>query len=162
MEEFLLSAPFTNSFSNVNSEFFTVRYVDRKGLIFTGIVKAVNIDHYEVFIKEKGVIIHCTRESNGQLSCILNSKHNPAWVDGISREVERTVSQSNPLAGLIVWTSALKFSCHSTCPHPLRMLFDLLPPFVNYHCHIFLKPILFLVRRHIFSLDNALIYLFLF
>jgi hypothetical protein len=94
MEDLSLSSLFTNSFSKSNTKNFTVRYTDKDGLILNGIVTAVNVDHYEVFIKEKGVIINCTKDFKGQLSCTLNTKVNPVWVDGISKEVERAINQS--------------------------------------------------------------------
>jgi hypothetical protein len=68
---------------------FKISYQHYDGSVLNAVVKPITQDDYEVFIKEKGVIIHCTKDENGILSCRLNSNGNPLWVDGISKEVAK-------------------------------------------------------------------------
>ena len=48
---------------------------------------------YEVYVEEKEVIIHCTRNEHGALTCNLNTGVNPDWVNGISDEVEKKLNE---------------------------------------------------------------------
>lgn len=88
MEQSYLTSLFVHSFSN-GSQSFEVTYREPNGSLLHGFVKPVNDGHYEVLIKEKDVIIHCTTDENGILSCQLNSRGNPPWVDGISKQVAK-------------------------------------------------------------------------
>ena len=73
---------------------FKISYRDYDGTVLNATVKSITNDDYEVFIKEKGVIIHCTKDENGVLSCRLNSHGNPHWVDGISEEVAKAIMEN--------------------------------------------------------------------
>ncbi len=70
---------------------FKVSYQQSDGFVLHAVVSHVTGDDYEVFVEEKGVIIHCTKDENGILSCRLNSNGNPHWVDGISEEVAKKI-----------------------------------------------------------------------
>ncbi|MEJ6980593.1 hypothetical protein WG906_09045 [Pedobacter sp. P351] len=70
---------------------FKVTYQDKDGSVLHGFVKQVTFFDYEVYVKEKGVIIHCIKNEEGLLTCALNSHKNPAWVDGLSEEVAKRV-----------------------------------------------------------------------
>jgi len=83
-----LTSLFDNGFSDTANT-FDVSYQQQDGTVLHADVRAHNKDHYEVFIREKNVIIHCTTDANGALSCKLNSKENPRWVDGISKELAK-------------------------------------------------------------------------
>lgn len=72
-----------------NSENFEVTYVDGDGAVIHGLVKQITYSDFQVYIKEKDVIIHCTKDEDGTLSCKLNSHGNPGWVDGVSGEVAK-------------------------------------------------------------------------
>lgn len=72
---------------------FQVSYMDHDGSILHGVVKQITKDDYQVYVKEKQVVIHCTRDLDGILSCKLNRHGNPDWVDGISDEVERALKR---------------------------------------------------------------------
>ncbi len=74
---------------------FSVTFLDENGHILHGTVKQLTDDDYEVFVKEKGVIIHCTKSISGKLSCKLNSKKNAPWVDGISNEIAKKINKAN-------------------------------------------------------------------
>ncbi|WP_423147902.1 hypothetical protein [Rubrolithibacter danxiaensis] len=71
---------------------FKISYFDEKGDLLTGIVKQISKDDYEVFVKEKGVVIHCIKGENGTIVCNLNSVKNLPWIEGISKEVEKELS----------------------------------------------------------------------
>lgn len=92
MERSSLTSLFSSNFHNDNT--FKVSYREEDGSVLHGLVKAVNADHYEVFIEEKDVIIHCIRDEQGVLSCRLNSHGNPEWVDGISKQVELKIKEA--------------------------------------------------------------------
>jgi len=70
---------------------FKISYQHYDGSVLHAVVTPVTKDDYEVYVKEKGVIIHCTKDENGVLSCRLNSNGNPLWVDGISKEVAKRI-----------------------------------------------------------------------
>ncbi|WP_207533596.1 hypothetical protein [Desertivirga arenae] len=70
---------------------FTVRYKGVDGLTLHGYVTQLSANDYQVFVKEKGVIIQCKKDEYGLLTCKLNSKGNVHWVDGISRAVAQTL-----------------------------------------------------------------------
>ena len=72
---------------------FNVVYKDETGTTLHGSVKKITENDYEVFIKEKAAIIHCTLDSNRLLSCRLNSLRNPPWVDQICREVAKKIKE---------------------------------------------------------------------
>lgn len=86
MEKASLTSLFSKSFRN--DSIFRVSYEETDGSVLHGLVKAVAADRYEVLIEEKDVIIHCTKDETGALSCQLNRHGNPNWVDGISKQVE--------------------------------------------------------------------------
>ena len=90
MDEFNFSELFIKNFSS-GPNYFKVSYTDSSGLILHGLVKQVTPEHFEVLIQEKEVIIHCTKDKNGILSCKLNRSGNPEWVDGISAEVAKKI-----------------------------------------------------------------------
>lgn len=71
---------------------FKISYQHNDGSVLNAIVRPLSEDDYEVFIEEKAVIIHCTKDENGVLFCRLNSNGNPLWVDGISKEVEKWIT----------------------------------------------------------------------
>ena len=92
MEESYLTSLFINSFSD-SPRNFKVEYTQPDGSVLHGLVKEVSEEHFEVLIEEKDVIIHCTRDENGVLSCKLNTNKNPEWVDGVSKEVAMKVNK---------------------------------------------------------------------
>ncbi|MEJ6980508.1 hypothetical protein WG906_08610 [Pedobacter sp. P351] len=70
---------------------FRVSYQEYDGSVLHGFVKQVTFYDYEVYVQEKGVIIHCIKDENGLLTCALNSNRNPPWVDGISKEIAKRI-----------------------------------------------------------------------
>ncbi len=91
MREAGLTNFFDHHFSINKPEDFKVTYTNKIGETLNGKVRLINKDHYEVFIEEKEVIIHCTRNESGGFCCSLNTQKNTAWVDGISRAVSEKV-----------------------------------------------------------------------
>lgn len=55
--------------------------------------KQVGYNDYEVYVIEKGVVLRCTADASGAVSCNLSTKRNLPWVDGISEEVENRISE---------------------------------------------------------------------
>jgi hypothetical protein len=74
---------------------FHVSYQDNDGSVLHGLVKQISNDDFQVYVQEKGVIIHCTRDEYGFLSCKLNTFGNPDWVDGISEEVAKELNSNS-------------------------------------------------------------------
>lgn len=74
---------------------FKVSYQHHDGSVLHALVSQITRDDYEVFVEEKGVIIHCTKDEHDVLSCRLNSNGNPLWVDGISKEVAKIILKMN-------------------------------------------------------------------
>jgi hypothetical protein len=58
-----------------------------------GLVTQLSDEDYEVFVPEKEVIIHCTKDADGGLICKLNSRRNVPWVDGISQAITEKLSK---------------------------------------------------------------------
>ena len=77
-----------NSFNFLNRS-FTVLYHGLDGVTLHGYVTQLSSTDFQVYIKEKDVIIQCKRDEFGILSCNLNSKKNVPWVDGINNAVAR-------------------------------------------------------------------------
>lgn len=70
---------------------FTVAYQGIDGITLHGHVTQLTQNDYQVFVREKGVIIQCKRDEYGILSCQLGRKKNVPWIDGISNAVARTI-----------------------------------------------------------------------
>ncbi|WP_256010978.1 hypothetical protein [Desertivirga xinjiangensis] len=85
--------PDTSTHFTLFNKSFTVAYKHTDDTILHGYVSQISKDEYEVFIREKEVIIQCKRDSHGILSCKLNSKGNVAWVDGICGAVAKTLME---------------------------------------------------------------------
>lgn len=75
-----------------SSGIFEVTYRAKNGTALHGTVKKHSDKDYEVFIKEKEVIIHCIKDADGVISCHLNSRRSIPWVKGISREIAKKVA----------------------------------------------------------------------
>ena len=87
---YVVGGNYASSF-NCISRSFTVSYRGLDGIILHGQVTQLSQNDYQVFVKEKGVIIQCKRDEYGVLSCKLGSKKNAPWVDGISNAVARII-----------------------------------------------------------------------
>ncbi|WP_207426267.1 hypothetical protein [Pedobacter sp. SYSU D00535] len=71
---------------------FEITHHSKGGFTLNASVRKITDSDYEVFIKEKEVIVHCTREQNGILSCRLHSKGNPQWLDELGKEVAKRIN----------------------------------------------------------------------
>ena len=89
---FAIAPDSSQRFSLFNKS-FTVVYKHTDNTVMHGYVSQTSKDEYEVFIREKEVIIQCKRDPHGILSCKLNTKGNVSWVDGICAEVAKTLME---------------------------------------------------------------------
>jgi hypothetical protein len=90
MKNSYLSPHSAGSFNCLHST-FVVSYKDVDGTILHGYVTQLSKDDFEVYIKEKEVIIQCKKDESGIVSCKLNSKRNVPWIEGISNAVARNL-----------------------------------------------------------------------
>lgn len=70
---------------------FKISYFDNDGQQIIGDVKQITQDHFEVFIKEKGVKVHCIKDKNGVLACRLNRNREVSWVAGIGKAIAERI-----------------------------------------------------------------------
>jgi hypothetical protein len=75
----------------VTGHTFKISYLDKDGQPIIGDVKQITQDHFEVFIKEKGVKVHCMKDKDGVLACRLNRKREVSWVEGIGKAIAERV-----------------------------------------------------------------------
>jgi len=73
---------------------FNIVCKDSNGMRLHGTVRQISHTDYEVFVKEKGVILHCTADEHGVFACRLHTKGNLTWVEGISREVAERINKN--------------------------------------------------------------------
>lgn len=73
---------------------FEVSYEDPHGNILHAVVKQITNDDFQVYIKEKEVVIQCTTDEEGVFSCKLTMNRNPVWIDGVTREIGKRINKT--------------------------------------------------------------------
>ena len=79
---------------------FDVAYQDDSGAMVHVSVRKVTEEDYEVFVKEKGVIIHCLKDKNNGFYCKLNTYRNPPWVDQLCFELGKKLNEKGDYKNL--------------------------------------------------------------
>ena len=93
MNDESISGLFNNNYSGRSEGVIELSCKDSDGSTLHGSAIKLAEGHYEVLIKEKEVIIHCTKDADGNLSCQLNRNGNPEWVNRISEELSKNIEK---------------------------------------------------------------------
>lgn len=85
----IVTNSFPKSHSLLNTS-FTISHKQLDGPILTAYIRQLSNNSYEVFVKEKEVIIQCKKDQNGMITCELSKRRIP-WVEGISNEITKAL-----------------------------------------------------------------------